>query len=161
MKLKSSSTLKKCIHLAPLGAIVLSSLVEGSVRQNTPTSLTHCHQQHSDTGLKSPANYPINIPTGLKLFSEEQLSTFDEEGFLVVSGLLLDDEMNDLVAAAEAHFNATKKIKAYFSALEMGMIFHNETFAKPFRRVALDSILPQAAAELMCLGKDSRVRVLR
>jgi hypothetical protein len=74
--------------------------------------------------------------------------------------------LNELVDAAEAFVSHSKKMKAYFSAVEMGMIFqtgsmYNETSTKAFRRVALDSILPQAAAELMRLGKDSSVRLLR
>ncbi len=104
-------------------------------------------------------------PAVSTLFTEDQLTMFDEQGFLVVSGLL-QDEMDDLVDAAEAFVGVSKKMKTYFSALEMGMIFqtgstHNDTSTKAFRRVALDSILPQAAAELMRLGMDSSVRVLR
>jgi hypothetical protein len=111
------------------------------------------------------AGHGVKDTSGSTLFTEDQLSMFDEQGFLVVSGLL-QDEMDGLVDAAEAFVGVSKKTNGYFSSLEMGMIFqtgstHNDTSTKAFRRVALDSILPQAVAELMRLGTDSSVRVLR
>jgi hypothetical protein len=152
------------IKKALLGALMLSSPVEGSVRWLTPKSfqtqsILPILNQTVDSDSKA------KIQADSILFSEKQLSRFDEQGFLVVSGLL-GDELNELVDAAEAFVSHSKKMKAYFSAVEMGMIFqtgsmYNETSTKAFRRVALDSILPQAAAELMRLGKDSSVRLLR
>lgn len=99
------------------------------------------------------------------VFAEEQVAAFERDGFLVVSGLL-EDEVDDLVDAGEAFVHASKKMKAYFSSIEMGMIFQagktaNDTITRAFRQVALDSILPRAAAELMRLPKNQRVRVLR
>lgn len=100
------------------------------------------------------------------LFTPDQLLLFDRDGFLIVSDLLLD-EMKDLISAGDAFVRASKKMNAYFSTIEMGMIFQagmmvaNDTITSDFRRVALDSILPQAVAELMRLSKDSNIRVLR
>lgn len=99
------------------------------------------------------------------LFSEEHHAMFERDGFLVVSGLL-EEEMDGLVNAGDLFLQATQKMKSYFSTIEMGMIFQagkaeNDTVTKAFRRVALDSILPQAVAELMRLPKSSSVRVLR
>ncbi len=99
------------------------------------------------------------------LFTSDQLSMFDRDGFLIVSGLL-EHEIAELTTAGDAYVRASKKMKAYFSSIEMGMIFQagmmaNDTTTSAFRHVALDSILPRATAELMRLSADSNVRILR
>jgi hypothetical protein len=100
------------------------------------------------------------------LFRAEQHEAFDRDGFLVVSGLL-DGHMEDFVAAGDAFVTGAKKMKSYFSNLEMGMIFqagksaNQATITKAFRHIAFDTILPQAVAELMHLPPTERVRVLR
>jgi hypothetical protein len=99
------------------------------------------------------------------LFTKDQLSDFDRDGFLVVSGLL-EDEMDDLISAGDTYIRNSKAMKAYFSSIEMGMIFQagtkvNDTMTSAFRRAALDSLIPQAVAELMRLPPGSTVRVLR
>lgn len=127
--------------------------------------------------IASPHKENLSFPSGVcqqkktdgpedyRIFDEDQHASFEKHGFLVVSNLL-DEELDPLVSASEAFVGASKKSKAYFSSIEMGMIFqagdmHNETITKAFRRVALDSVLPQAASELMGLTRESRVRVLR
>ena len=99
------------------------------------------------------------------LLTHDQLSNFDRDGFLVVSGLL-EDEIDDLMSAGNTYVRTTKAMKAYFSSIEMGMIFQagtlaNDTMTSAFRRVAFDSFIPQAVAELMRLTPGSTVRVLR
>lgn len=97
------------------------------------------------------------------LFTEEQVAMFEQDGFLVVSGLL-EDEIEELVAAGETFVESSMKSQSYFSAIEMGMIFQAgklDYVTQAFRKVALDSVLPRAAAELMRLPTSSRVRVLR
>jgi hypothetical protein len=106
--------------------------------------------------------------TGLatKLFTADQHQAFERDGFLVVSGLL-DGDMDDFVEAGDAFVANTKAMKAYFSSLGFGMIFqagkasNHQTVTKAFRHIALDTLLPQAAAELMRLPPTERVRVLR
>ena len=127
--------------------------------------------------IASPHEENVSFPSGVcqqkgsggpedsRIFDEDQHASFEKQGFLVVSNLL-DEELDPLVRASDAFVGASKKSKAYFSSIEMGMIFqagdlHNETSTKAFRRVALDSVLPQAASELMGLTGESRVRVLR
>lgn len=99
------------------------------------------------------------------LLTHDQLSNFDRDGFLVVSGLL-EDEIDDLMSAGNTYVRNTKAMKAYFSSIEMGMIFQagtsaNDTTTSSFRRVALDSLIPQVVAELMRLSPGSTVRILR
>jgi hypothetical protein len=75
--------------------------------------------------------------------------------------------MEDFVAAGDAFMADAKKMKSYFSKVEMGMIFqagksaNQATITKAFRHIAFDTILPQAVAELMHLPPTERVRVLR
>lgn len=99
------------------------------------------------------------------LFNEEDHAMFERDGFLVVSGLL-EQEIGELVSAGEAFLQASQKTNGYFSSIEMGMIFQagnveNKSITQAFRRVALDSVLPQAVAELMRLPINENVRVLR
>jgi hypothetical protein len=120
-----------------------------------------------------------------QLFSVKQHGTFERDGFLVVSDLLGRDVLDEVVTASHdfvAH-HKKKHMKSYFSLIEMGMIFQagsrntsrpltsnedttthtvlNQTITKAFRKVALESILPRAAAELMRLTDQEQVRVLR
>ena len=100
-----------------------------------------------------------------RIFAREQLESFERDGFLVVSGLL-DDRLEDFVEAGETFVTNAKKMKAYFSALEMGMIFDagksdDPSVIKAFRDVVFESVLPRAVAELMKLPPTENVRVLR
>jgi hypothetical protein len=100
-----------------------------------------------------------------KLFSTEQHEAFDRDGFLLVSNMLDVTMLKELVNASNDFVSQTKKMKAYFSSVELGMIFQagetNRTVTEAFRHVALNSILPHAAAELMRLDPSQRVRVIR
>jgi hypothetical protein len=120
------------------------------------------------------------------LFSVEQHQSFAHDGFLIVRDLFPRPMLDELINAGETFMANTQKMEAYFTSIEMGMIFQagngsghqqeggssatsgtnhttnsNHTITKAFRNVAFDSILPQAAAELMQLSPSQHVRVLR
>ena len=102
---------------------------------------------------------------GGKLFTSDQIEAFERDGFIVVSGLL-DEYIDEFSRAGDSYVAGAKKMKSYFSSIEMGMIFQagavgNSTITKAFRQIAFDSVLPKAVAELMRLPKSQRVRVLR
>ncbi|KAL3922789.1 MAG: hypothetical protein SGILL_002012 [Bacillariaceae sp.] len=87
-------------------------------------------------------------------------------GFLVVSDLLDAEMLQEIVTAGDNFLDQTNKMESYFASIEMGMIFQagsqvNRTITQPFRKVALESRLPDAAAELMRLEPTESIRVLR
>lgn len=124
-----------------------------------PSETTYC----KSNGLDSPsdAKYPST-----RLFSAEQHHAFERDGFLVVSDLLDAEMLQEIVTAGDNFLDQTNKMESYFASIEMGMIFQagsqvNRTITQPFRKVALESRLPDAAAELMRLEPTESIRVLR
>jgi hypothetical protein len=107
------------------------------------------------------------------LFTAHQHESFARDGFLVAHDLFPRAMLEELTGAGEAFMANAQKMEAYFSSIEMGMIFQagggdgpsagntNRTITKAFRNVAFDSVLPRAAAELMQLSPSQHVRVLR
>jgi len=145
------------LHSSLLWTTVLLSNVHG----------VHVPQVDSISGIPTES---LRLPEGNldvdeTLFTKEQHKSFQKDGFLVISGLL-DGEIDDFVKAGDAFVAQSKKLKAYFSQLEMGVIFRagstmNNTITRSFRRIALESVIPRAAAELMNLSDSQSVRVLR
>jgi len=145
------------LHSSLLWTTVLLSNVHG----------VHVPQVDSISGIPTES---LRLPEGNldvdeTLFTKEQHESFQKDGFLVISGLL-DGEIDDFVKAGDAFVAQSKKLKAYFSQLEMGVIFRagstmNNTITRSFRRIALESVIPRAAAELMNLSDSQSVRVLR
>ena len=118
---------------------------------------------HSDSPSLSDSN---EAATTTKFFTAEQHEAFDRNGFLIVSDMLDPPMLQELVAASDSFLDQTEKVDAYFSSIEMGMIFQagdhvNQTITRAFRKVALESVFPSAAAELMRLEPTESVRVLR
>jgi hypothetical protein len=138
---------------------------------------------HSGSGTPTTG---IDPPS--RMFSEEQHQSFQRDGFLIVSDLLDKQVLEDIVEAGEDFVDQARVVDSYFSVIEMGMIFQagggrtagstkhepghendhhptamrlNRNITKAFREVALRSILPRAAAELMQLNQTEQVRVLR
>eukprot|EP00581_Thalassiosira_minuscula_P030158 CAMPEP_0183786424 /NCGR_PEP_ID=MMETSP0739-20130205/67020_1 /TAXON_ID=385413 /ORGANISM="Thalassiosira miniscula, Strain CCMP1093" /LENGTH=451 /DNA_ID=CAMNT_0026030475 /DNA_START=112 /DNA_END=1467 /DNA_ORIENTATION=+ len=99
------------------------------------------------------------------VLTEDQIDAYTRDGFLVVSGLLHENEVNSLVDAGEnlisKHIEkAGGKVaaKGNFQVHEFGLVLND----KRFRDVALHSNLPLAAAELMQVDGDTQnLRVLR
>lgn len=95
------------------------------------------------------------------LLTDNQVDAYIRDGFVVISGLLDNAEVNSLSDAGEdvvsKHIEKTegKFSKGNFQVHEFGLALKD----KRFRDVALRSSLPQAAAELMQL--DSRTQNLR
>jgi hypothetical protein len=57
------------------------------------------------------------------LFSTEQHQSFARDGFLLVSDLLDVTMLQELTGAGNAYMAGAQKMDAYFSSIEMGMIF--------------------------------------
>jgi hypothetical protein len=121
---------------------------------------------HDDTheDMMRHHRYPTRI------LDEDQLSSYRDDGFIVLRGVLNDDLVHRMGAAGHAIVNRASKFPQFFSVVETGLIFNGggmreekdpET-ASVFREVALNSDLPQIAAELMDLDRDTQnLRVLR
>ena len=110
-------------------------------------------QQQPVVGLSKP------------MFTGEHHDQFERDGFLVVSGLL-DDQLEEFVNAGNEYASKAKKSAAYFSIIDMGLVFdagksEDAQVTKAFRNVAFESKLPQAVAELMRLPPTQNVRLLR
>ena len=105
-------------------------------------------------------------PLPTRFFSDDEHRAFERDGFLIVSDMLDPQTLQELVMASHCFLDQTKKVDSYFSSIEMGMIFQagdqvNQTITRAFRKVALESSFPSAAAELMGVGPTESVRVLR
>jgi hypothetical protein len=156
----------------PLGTLILGIIFVPSALAGEKDEELRSHNIKpplSDLSMTSASKEKVggghSTCTSSALFDEEEHAMFERDGFLAVSGRL-EEEIEGLVNAGEAFLQASKKMNSYFSSIEMGMIFRagkvgNDTITQAFRRVAFDSILPRAVAELMRLPKSSSVRVLR
>jgi hypothetical protein len=123
-------------------------------------------QQQQQRQRQHPQQHPKS-----KLFTREQHESFGRDGFVIVSNNMLGGAMlNELVNASNDFLLESNKMKSYFTAVELGMIFqasksnntNNNNITRAFRNVALHSVLPRAAAELMQLDpSNERVRVIR
>lgn len=178
-----SLLLSSCACLGGAGAS--TSHIVGT-RTSTPVSATVSNrplldslrmgrdEEESNESMSRPgqntAPTATSLPTGL--FTLQQHESFARDGFLVMSDMLEVPMLQDLTSAGEAFMANAQKMDAYFSSIEMGMIFQagsdvsganntNHTVTKAFRKVAFDSVLPRAAAELMQLSPSQHVRVLR
>ncbi|KAL7527618.1 hypothetical protein ACHAXR_002044 [Thalassiosira sp. AJA248-18] len=106
--------------------------------------------------------YQSNDPQ--PLLTDDQVDSYTRDGFVVVSGLLDNGEMDSLVEAGEGlvskHIEKSDgQLKnGNFQVHEFGLVLND----KRFRDVALHSRLPRAAAELLQLDSESQnLRVLR
>lgn len=166
----SSTTIPNPHHL-------LSTLRTGRDEEDDSHSAT-CSSSNTAPTVTSATG--ITQWMGASLFSVEQHESFAKDGFLIVQDLFPRQMLDELTSAGESFMANTQKMEAYFSSIEMGMIFqagsggthgsaggtntnsnNNRTITKAFRNVAFDSVLPQAAAELMQLSPSQHVRVLR
>ena len=151
--------------------VMVDSTEESCVANNQSDSMGrngyNPHQQRrqrqSIVGLSSK-----NKP----LFTSQQHDRFQRDGFVIVSGLL-DDQLDEFVQAGHSFASKAKKSAAYFSIIDMGLVFdaagesdggddiQDARTTKAFRNVAFESKLPQAVAELMHLPPTQNVRLLR
>lgn len=96
------------------------------------------------------------------VLSEEQIATFERDGYVLVKGLLLNKHVNDLAEAVATAAAASPKQPGYFSSVHFGAIFSSNNTAAAYREVALYSQLPAAVAQLMKLNAEhENIRVLR
>ena len=91
-----------------------------------------------------------------------------EEGwhdYVMKDGVHEDNLLSRLVLAGDEFLSSREKVDAYFSSIEMGMIFNGgptTNVTDTFRKVAIESIIPAAAAELLQLDpEDDRLYILR
>jgi hypothetical protein len=140
------------------------ALAFGSCNRLSDPPSSSSDKRASCTSPHSPSFAGTDPST--KLFSADQHRAFERDGFLVVSNLLGPGMLRDVIMAGNDFLSRTNKSDSYFTSIEMGMIFQagirvNQTITRAFRNVALESVLPRAAAELMQLESTDSVRVLR
>jgi hypothetical protein len=99
------------------------------------------------------------------LLSPVQVGQFETDGYIILSGLLEDDQVERLVAAGEALVEQRPPGPwATFSLVEKGCIFPAPApgATNEFREVALRSKLATVSAELMQLDPETQnCRILR
>jgi hypothetical protein len=100
------------------------------------------------------------------LLSPEQVGQFETEGYIILSGLLEDGQVERLVAAGEALVEQRPPGPwSTFSLVEKGCLFPAPATTgatNEFREVALRSKLAAVSAELMQLDPETQTcRVLR
>ena len=109
------------------------------------------------------------------VISDDQLKSYRDDGYIVMSNLLSEDLVNKLEAAGRVIANRGQKFPSYFSVVERGAMFNgilssadwdesdvDFNVTKAFRQAALYSKIPQIAAELMELDSQTQsLRVLR
>jgi hypothetical protein len=114
-----------------------------------------------------------------RLFTDEQHKSFQNDGYLHVSGFFHAKDVEELVAAGDATVrNANSAGAQIFSTNEAGIIFGPRSkrggsssrdlewdapeIVRAFRKIALRSNLGKASAELMQLDPSTQnVRILR
>jgi hypothetical protein len=117
-----------------------------------------------------------------RMVDDYQLASYQEDGFIVMKGVLDDNLVDRMAEAARAIVERAVKYPQFFSVIENGLIFNgggHAAFAKEidkvkdsndepvdttsvFRNVALYSNIPQIAAELMELDSQTQnLRILR
>jgi 3',5'-cyclic AMP phosphodiesterase CpdA len=106
-----------------------------------------------------------------RILNDDQLSSYRDEGFIVLRGVLNDDLVHRMAAVGHIIVDRASRYPQFFSVVETGLIFNGgggtteEKYTEStsvFREVALKSDLPQIAAELMELDPDTQnLRVLR
>jgi hypothetical protein len=88
--------------------------------------------------------------------SQEQLESFQRDGYLVVRGLFDERELQGVIEKGQDL--STVQAGLYFSTMFKGAMYSHEAF----RAMAVHSKMPKIAAELMQLDAGSQnVRVLR
>jgi hypothetical protein len=102
----------------------------------------------------------------MRVLSPAQVRQFETDGYIILSGLLGDDQVEGLVAAGEALVEQRPPGPwATFSLVEKGCIFPAPTSpsaTNEFRDVALRSKLAAVSAELMQLDPETQnCRILR
>jgi hypothetical protein len=102
----------------------------------------------------------------MRVLSPAQVKQFETDGYIILSGLLGDDQVEGLVAAGEVLVEQRPPGPwATFSLVEKGCIFPAPTSpsaTNEFRDVALRSKLATVSAELMQLDPETQnCRILR
>jgi hypothetical protein len=88
--------------------------------------------------------------------SQEQLESFQRDGYLVVRGLFDERELQGVIEKGQDL--STVQAGLYFSTMFKGAMYSHEAF----RAMAVHSKMPKIAAELMQLDAGSQnIRVLR
>ena len=131
----------------------------GSGPNSAQTAIGRAHGDAGESAIYDSERF------SRRLFTAEDYEKFDRDGFLIKSGSL-NNEIEDFVAAGDTVVSMSNKSEAFFSAMEMGMIFRAGTglaanVTAAFRRVAFDSILPKAVAELLHVPPSTNIRILR
>ena len=142
--------------------------IDDAMLDSTNESCVANNQSNSrDQGQYDRQQFQRQPVVGLSkpMFTYEHHEQFERDGFLVVSGLL-DDQLEEFVNAGDEYASNAKKSAAYFSIIDMGLVFdagksEDTHITKAFRNVAFESKLPQAVAELMRLPPTQNVRLLR
>ena len=119
-----------------------------------------------------------------RIIDDDQLLSYQEDGFVVMKGVLDTELVNQMSKAARLIVDKAARFPQFFAVMENGLLFNggggheiyndNDTTVASgagvksinvtsiFRKVALYSKIPQIAAELMQLDSETQnLRVLR
>ena len=167
------------------GVSASAQAASSSPSMTTLTRLWGRKLRRKNTSASNKEPTRIRRKRWTSLLTEEQLDQFERDGYIVLSGLLDDEDVNRIVRAGHeavaSQANGQELSRGNtFSVVEKGMIFSpppslNTTLTPEtgglmscddtlaiFRKVALRSKLPQVAAELMQLDpKRQSLRILR
>eukprot|EP00529_Nitzschia_sp_RCC80_P019167 CAMPEP_0113520992 /NCGR_PEP_ID=MMETSP0014_2-20120614/44398_1 /TAXON_ID=2857 /ORGANISM="Nitzschia sp." /LENGTH=517 /DNA_ID=CAMNT_0000418913 /DNA_START=69 /DNA_END=1622 /DNA_ORIENTATION=+ /assembly_acc=CAM_ASM_000159 len=184
---------KTCSPSLPVSLSSPSSQTASTPKLNNSIDCAPKTTMNTDSGTKkedTTSATTSSSPSSSPLFSAEQHQAFQRDGFLVISGLLdgtykynnngnhqkvgrhnyvNNNEEGSLLArlvqSGDEFVSSREKMDAYFSSIEMGMIFNGgptTNVTDTFRKVAIESIIPTAAAELLQLDpEDDRLYILR
>lgn len=145
-------------------------------------------QKHNNQGLQRPI-LPVRTEIverdppkiyeftrgaeGSKLVSPEAMNAFVKDGVIAVRGLLAPELLEALDAASQELVEeqrikdtnrARKRRGTQFYTVNFGPVFRqpdNNNKALPFREVALHSLVPRYATELLQTGPDETTRLMR
>jgi len=133
---------------------LLAALVQ-QYNKSSPSSIT----------FRGGADYP-SIPKYTNLITEAEKQAFKQDGFILKKGLLQENELKDTIDAGDAYYKAkATRIQKAFSKSYAKLGFDIWRINEIFAQVAMESVFPSIAAELM--GFNSRhktnesVRILR
>ena len=103
-----------------------------------------------------------------RILGTEQIEAYARDGFIVLRDILPEDLVARLSASGALVAEVGQRFPSFFSVVERGVIFNSgiggprSDATMAFREVALYSLIPQIAAELMQLDPSRQnLRVLR
>ena len=153
-------------------AINLKLWVESVDKPAMASETTVLTERHRDT-LSTHAIREVTFEMSPEnpILSEEVLTAYRNEGVIAVRGLLSKGMLEALDPASQQLINEQEdkntqrqrpRRQTQFHTVQLGPSFlSDDALATPFRNVALESILPSIAAQLLGLDESHSLRMLR